>query len=70
MSKAIARITTKSQLVLPKAIRDQLGVGPGDAVAFRTSPQGVVIEKVEADDPFATFDEWASEADDKAYRDL
>lgn len=27
-------------------------------------------EMSEADDPFATFDEWASEADDKAYANL
>ncbi len=27
-------------------------------------------EEAEGDDPFATFTEWASEADDRAYRDL
>lgn len=27
-------------------------------------------EGTEGDDPFATFTEWASEADDRAYRDL
>ena len=28
------------------------------------------VERAEADDPFATFSEWASDADDKAYASL
>jgi hypothetical protein len=34
---------------------------------------GVVLDKApagEADDPFATFSEWANEADEKAYGGL
>jgi antitoxin PrlF len=69
-ARATARLTTKSQLVLPKAIRDSLGVVPGDTLAFRSTPQGIIVEKVNADDPFASFEEWASEADEQAYRDL
>lgn len=71
MAKAVARITSKSQLVLPKAVREQLGVGPGDTLVFDYGPDGVRIEKAHGDDdPFATFDEWTSAADDEAYRDL
>jgi antitoxin PrlF len=71
MAKASARITSKSQLVLPKAVREQLGVGPGDVLVFDYGPDGVRIEKAPVeDDPFATFDEWASAADDEAYSDL
>jgi antitoxin PrlF len=66
-----ARITSKSQLVLPKAVRERLGVGPGDVLVFMADESGVRIEKaVAAEDPFATFEEWASAADDEAYRDL
>ena len=34
--------------------------------------QGIVIEKawIVEDDPFATFTEWASDADERAYADL
>ena len=71
MPKAVARVTTKSQLVLPQAVRRHLGVGPGDSVTFVYGPNGVQIEKTAPqDDPFATFDEWSSAADDEAYRDL
>jgi antitoxin PrlF len=71
MNKATARITTKSQLVLPKAVRERLGVAPGDTLVFRFGADGVRVEKAaEQDDPFATFHEWASAADDEAYKDL
>jgi heme-degrading monooxygenase HmoA len=34
--------------------------------------KSVVLEKVESesDDPFATFTEWASEADERAFKSL
>ncbi|MGH6949310.1 MAG: AbrB/MazE/SpoVT family DNA-binding domain-containing protein [Vitreimonas sp.] len=71
MSAVTARITTKSQLVLPKEVRQKLGVGPGDTLEFRIDAKGVRIEKAQPqDDPFAAFDEWASAADDEAYRKL
>jgi looped-hinge helix DNA binding domain, AbrB family len=71
MGKVIARITSKSQLVLPKEVRARLDVGPGDTLEFRIDGKGVHVEKAQTqDDPFATFDEWASKADDDAYRDL
>jgi antitoxin PrlF len=71
MPKARARVTSKSQLVLPKAVREQLGVRPGDFLVFEYGPDGVRIEKAPSeDDPFATFDEWTSAADDEAYRNL
>ena len=71
MTKATARLSSKSQLVLPQAVRRQLGAGPGDTIVFHYGPDGVRIEKAKSeDDPFATFDEWSSAADDEAYRDL
>jgi antitoxin PrlF len=32
---AIARITSKGQITVPKEVRDRLGVQPGDALEFR-----------------------------------
>jgi AbrB family looped-hinge helix DNA binding protein len=58
--------------VIPREIREQLGLKPGDLLAYRYTESGIVIEKEEAfeDDPFATFTEWASPEDDKAFADL
>jgi antitoxin PrlF len=71
MPKSTARLTSKSQLVLPQAVRKLLGAGPGDTIVFHHGPDGVRVEKAqERDDPFATFEEWAGQADDEAYRDL
>jgi len=42
-----ATITYKGQITLPKAVREQLGVRPGDRVAFREIEGGVIV--VEAD---------------------
>lgn len=71
MTKITARVTSKSQLVLPREVRARLGVGPGDTLEFRIDAKGVHVEKAQPqDDPFATFDEWASKADNDAYKDL
>lgn len=71
---AYSRVSVKSQTVLPKQIRDALRVGPGDTLRYRITEQGVLIDKAvratDADDPFATFGEWAGAADDEAYGDL
>ena len=35
-----ATITSKGQITLPKAVRDQLDLGPGDRVDFVMAPDG------------------------------
>ena len=68
-----SRISSKSQTVLPKEVRERLRVAPGDRLRYVFDEGGVRIEKGAAagdDDPFATFSEWSSEADEHAYRDL
>ena len=69
---ATSKVTSKSQTVIPAVIREKLGVGPGDVLRYVETTDGIVIEKARVieDDPFATFSEWATEADDKAYADL
>jgi bifunctional DNA-binding transcriptional regulator/antitoxin component of YhaV-PrlF toxin-antitoxin module len=61
----------KSQTVLPRMVRERLGIRAGDTIRYRLTPAGVLIDRVPAgeDDPFATFSEWSGEADEKAYRD-
>jgi len=71
MNAPISKLTDRSQTVIPRDIRKKLGIGPGDLVRYRETELGIVIEKAVADDdPFATFTEWASKADENAYADL
>lgn len=67
-----SKVTSRSQTVIPREIREKLNVGPGDTLAYIETDEGILIEKARIleDDPFATFSEWATEADDKAYADL
>ena len=72
MPKERTRITGNGEVVLPKAVREQLGVRDGDILLFDCGPDGVRIEKANAEEefPFAAFAEWASAADEEAYRTL
>lgn len=40
-----AKVTSKGQLTIPKALRDELGLEPGDYIIVRETTEGYVIEK-------------------------
>ena len=42
-----AKISSEAQAILPKAVREKLGLKPGDTIRFRETEQGVVIEKLD-----------------------
>lgn len=67
-----SRLGVKAQVVMPKRVRDVLGLKPGDEFAFVIHGREVKLVPAPAagDDPFACFTEWASEADRKGYADL
>ena len=71
-SVATSTITSKSQTVIPQPVREKLGLRPGDRLRYVETLHGIVIEKARTveDDPFVTFTEWSSEADERAYADL
>ena len=66
-----SRLGAKCQTVLPKDVRAVLGVGPGDQVGYSIQGGRVLLTAARAphpeDDPFACFDEWASDADTEGY---
>jgi AbrB family looped-hinge helix DNA binding protein len=74
-SSATARVTSKFQAVIPKAIRDQARIKPGDVLHYRVEKGRIVVEKktkgADRDfDPFGAFTEWQSAEDARAFGNL
>ena len=74
---AIAKITAKGQTTIPQDIRAALGVGPGDLLAWEVIADGSArVRRVQPLDleylgaVESTLSEWASAADEAAYREL
>ena len=69
-----SKITSKAQTTTtPQPVRAALRVGEGDELAYRIEGDHVILTKAKREpieDPFATFHEWSSEADRRAYGDL
>ncbi len=73
MNAYSSRLSSKAQTVIPKEVRQRLGIKPGDTLRYRITDVGVVIEKARPgveEDPFATFTEWDSPEDDQAFAGL
>jgi antitoxin PrlF len=68
-----SKLTSKAQTTIPRPVRTALDLAAGDELAYRIEGDHVIVTKAvrrAADDPFATFDEWSSEADREAYAKL
>ena len=68
-----SKLTSKAQTTIPLPVRNALRLGAGDELAYRIEGEHVILTKADrgpADDPFASFDEWSSEADRLGYTDL
>jgi AbrB family looped-hinge helix DNA binding protein len=70
MLTARAKVLKGGRIVLPREVRDYLGVKAGDTLCFKFCVDGVRIQRLPLSDPFMTFHEWSSAADDQAYREL
>jgi antitoxin PrlF len=74
MDMITSKMTSKAQTTIPQAVRIALNLKPGDEIAYQIEHGRVILMRteigVQADDPFATFSEWDSEADRNAYADL
>ena len=53
--KKQAKITSKGQITVPRAIREALGVRPGDRLAFETDANGMRIRAVRTESPFTKY---------------
>ncbi len=69
-----SKMTSKAQTTIPQAVRTALGLRAGDELAYVIEDGRAVLTRFDgrqaADDPFATFSEWHSAADAKAYEGL
>jgi antitoxin PrlF len=68
-----SKLTSKSQTTIPQPVRNALRLAEGDELIYQIDGDRVILRKAQrgaADDPFATFAEWLSEADSMAYADL
>ena len=67
-----SKVSVRNQTVIPREVREQLKLKPGDTLRYRVIDDGVLLDKATeaARDPFATFSEWNNEADEKAYDSL
>ena len=73
---SMSRLTSKYQATIPRPVRESLGVGAGDSIAFVVENDRVWVRRAESlDREYAralsgTMGEWLSPADEDAYRDL
>jgi len=71
-----SRLSSKGQVTLPRKVRKALGAEPGDTIGYEVEDNVVRLKKLEPFDAAFhkalshTLDEWATEADEEAFRDL
>lgn len=68
-----SRMSSKGQTTIPRSVRESLRLQEGDTIKYDVSGDYVVMRKASVprpEDPFATFEEWDSDADRHAYADL
>jgi AbrB family looped-hinge helix DNA binding protein len=76
MQTATSKLTKKYQATIPEPVRKLLHLESGDVIAFDIENNDVHLRKARPVDlAFAqsiegTLTEWATEADEEAYRDL
>ena len=68
-----SKVTSKAQTTIPQPVRAALGIAEGDTLAYDIEGDRVILTRAKREhieDPFATFGEWSSEADKRAYGEL
>jgi antitoxin PrlF len=76
MGPLLSRLSSKSQITLPKKVRQAARLEPGDAIVYEVKGEIVTLRKASPFDATfhkalsKTLNEWATEEDDEAFRDL
>ena len=72
MHTATSKLTKKYQATIPEPVRQLLHLDAGDEIAFDIEDDNVHLRKARPVDLAfeGTLNEWMSEADEEAYRDL
>jgi antitoxin PrlF len=68
-----SKLTAKAQTTIPQPVRDALRLRVGDEIIYQIEGDKVVLSRApspQVENPFATFEEWNSAADQAAYGDL
>ncbi len=68
-----SKITSKAQTTVPRPVRVALKLGIGDTILYALKGDHVIMTKATAaivESPTASFDEWSSENDRRAYTRL
>jgi len=71
-----SRLSSKGQVTLPREVRKAIGADAGDMIGYEVEDDVVRLKKLEPFDAAFhkalsnTLDEWATEADEEAFRDL
>ncbi len=72
-SMITSKLGSRAQTTIPQSIRTALRLKQGDRIAYSIDGGKVILSRakhISANDPFAVFTEWDSEADRQAYADL
>lgn len=77
MNAITSKISSKAQTVIPREVREKLGLKTGDTLRYRYTEAGVVIERDVSEDDDAwcsidpeTFWEWGTAEDEAAFAHL
>jgi antitoxin PrlF len=68
-----SKLSSKSQVTLPKEVRAALGAGPGDTIAYEVEGNIVRLKRLEPFDAefhralSNTLSEWATDEDEEAF---
>ena len=71
-----SKLSSKGQITLPREVRKALEAQPGDTITYEVENNEVKLKRLEPFDAAfhaalsSTLDEWATEADEEAFRDL
>ena len=71
-----SKVSSKAQITLPRKVREALGAKTGDVILYEVEGDTVKLKRLEPFDAAfhralsSTLDEWATDEDEEAFRDL